>query len=140
ALETTKANQALEFGSLKRRVKKLEKKASKKTHKLKRLYKIGSLTRMKSFEDASLGDQEDASKQERMIADLDADEGVASMLFNNTIKWIDSFVPMDTELVKGSEKAVEGSKKAVKDSEKAKEGSFKRAADKLEQEDVRGRG
>nr|GFB19845.1 hypothetical protein [Tanacetum cinerariifolium] len=40
ALETTKANQALEIGSLKRRVKKLEKKASKKTHKLKRLYKI----------------------------------------------------------------------------------------------------
>nr|GFC09972.1 hypothetical protein [Tanacetum cinerariifolium] len=62
------------------------------------------------------------------------------MLFNNTIKWIDSFVPMDTELVKGSEKAVEGSEKAVKDSEKAEEGSFKRAADKLEQEYVRGRG
>nr|GEV85798.1 hypothetical protein [Tanacetum cinerariifolium] len=41
ALETTKANQALEIGSLKRRVKKLEKKASKKTQKLKRLYKIG---------------------------------------------------------------------------------------------------
>nr|GFA42624.1 hypothetical protein [Tanacetum cinerariifolium] len=27
------------------------------------------------------------------------------MLFNNTIKWIEPFVPMDTELVKGSEKA-----------------------------------
>nr|GEU48481.1 retrovirus-related Pol polyprotein from transposon TNT 1-94 [Tanacetum cinerariifolium] len=40
ALETTKANQALEIGSLKRRVKKLDKKARKKTHKLKRLYKI----------------------------------------------------------------------------------------------------
>nr|GEU50596.1 putative SRA-YDG, PUA-like domain protein [Tanacetum cinerariifolium] len=53
-LETTKDNQPLEIGSLKRRVKKLEKKASKKTHKLKRLYKTG-----------------------RMIADLDADEGVA---------------------------------------------------------------
>nr|GEX83098.1 hypothetical protein [Tanacetum cinerariifolium] len=41
ALETTKANQALEIESLNRRVKKLEKKGSKKTHKLKRLYKIG---------------------------------------------------------------------------------------------------
>nr|GEZ28175.1 hypothetical protein [Tanacetum cinerariifolium] len=45
------------------------------------------------------------------------------MLFNNTIKWIDSFAPMDTELVKGNEKA--------------KEGSFKRAADKLKQEDAK---
>nr|GEV66645.1 putative ribonuclease H-like domain-containing protein [Tanacetum cinerariifolium] len=76
-LETTKANQALEIGSLKRKVKKLEKKASKKTHKLKRLYEIGSSTRVESFEDAGLGDQENASKQERMIVDLDADEGVS---------------------------------------------------------------
>nr|GFA31562.1 uncharacterized mitochondrial protein AtMg00810-like [Tanacetum cinerariifolium] len=37
ALETTKTNQALEIRSLKRRVKKLEKKASKRTHKLSRL-------------------------------------------------------------------------------------------------------
>nr|GEV66646.1 hypothetical protein [Tanacetum cinerariifolium] len=50
------------------------------------------------------------------------------MLFNNTIKWIDSFVPMDTELVKVNKKAVEGN-------EKAEEGSSQRAADKLEQED-----
>nr|GEW95262.1 retrovirus-related Pol polyprotein from transposon TNT 1-94 [Tanacetum cinerariifolium] len=52
ALETIKANQALEIGSLKRMVKNLEKKASKKTHKLKRLYKIGSSTRVESFKDA----------------------------------------------------------------------------------------
>nr|GEV24493.1 hypothetical protein [Tanacetum cinerariifolium] len=71
------ADQALKIRSLKRRVKKLEKKASKKTLKFKRLYKIGSSTRVESSEDAGLGDQEDASKQERMIADLDADEGVA---------------------------------------------------------------
>nr|GFC07896.1 hypothetical protein [Tanacetum cinerariifolium] len=43
----------------------------------KRLYKIGSSIRVESSEDAGLGDQEDASKQERMIDDLDADEGVA---------------------------------------------------------------
>nr|GEV19654.1 hypothetical protein [Tanacetum cinerariifolium] len=42
ALETIKTNQALEIGSLKRRVNKLEKKASKRTHKLKRLDKIES--------------------------------------------------------------------------------------------------
>nr|GEU79617.1 ribonuclease H-like domain-containing protein [Tanacetum cinerariifolium] len=77
ALEITKAKQELDIRSLKRRVKKLAKKASKKTHKLKRLYNIGSLTRMESSEDVGLGDQEDASKQGRMIADLDDDEGVA---------------------------------------------------------------
>nr|GEU59413.1 reverse transcriptase domain-containing protein [Tanacetum cinerariifolium] len=67
---TTKANQALEIGSLKRRVKKLEKKVGKKTHKLKRLYKTGSSTRVKSSKNASLDDQEDPSKQERIIEDL----------------------------------------------------------------------
>nr|GEY13948.1 hypothetical protein [Tanacetum cinerariifolium] len=46
-----------------------------------------------------------------------------SMLFNNTMKWINSFVPMDTEL--------------VKDSKKAAKGSFKRAGGKLEQEDAK---
>nr|GEX04044.1 hypothetical protein [Tanacetum cinerariifolium] len=76
ALETTKANQALEIRSLKRRVEKLEKKANRKTHKLKRLYKIGSSTRVESFKDVGLDDQEDASKQGRMIDDLDANEGV----------------------------------------------------------------
>nr|GEZ64905.1 hypothetical protein [Tanacetum cinerariifolium] len=39
----------------------------------------GSSTRVESSKDAGLGDQEDASKQGRMIADLDADEGVASI-------------------------------------------------------------
>nr|GEV92458.1 hypothetical protein [Tanacetum cinerariifolium] len=76
-LEDAEANQALEIRSLKRRVTKLENKASKITHKLKLLYKIGSSTRVESSEDAVLGDQEDASKQGRMIEDLDADEGVA---------------------------------------------------------------
>nr|GEY00426.1 hypothetical protein [Tanacetum cinerariifolium] len=76
ALETTKANHALKIGR-KRRMKKLEKEASKKTYKLKRLYKIGSSTRVKSSKDAGLGVQEDTSKQERMIEVLDADEEVA---------------------------------------------------------------
>nr|GEW56286.1 integrase, catalytic region, zinc finger, CCHC-type, peptidase aspartic, catalytic [Tanacetum cinerariifolium] len=42
----------------------------------------------------------------------------------------EAFVPMDTELVKGSEKAVEGS-------EKAKEGSSKRVGDNLEHKDAK---
>nr|GEW97581.1 reverse transcriptase domain-containing protein [Tanacetum cinerariifolium] len=42
----------------------------------------GSSTRVESSKDAGLGDQEDAPKQGRMIADLDADEGV--VLVNET--------------------------------------------------------
>nr|GFB80846.1 hypothetical protein [Tanacetum cinerariifolium]GFB83193.1 hypothetical protein [Tanacetum cinerariifolium] len=76
ALETIKTNKALEIGSLKRRLKKLEKKASKRTHKLSRLYKIGSSKRTESSDEASLGDQEDASKQGRIIDNLNADKGV----------------------------------------------------------------
>nr|GEV43384.1 hypothetical protein [Tanacetum cinerariifolium] len=37
----------------------------------------GSSIRVESFEDTSVGDQEDAFKQRRMIDELDADEGVA---------------------------------------------------------------
>ncbi|GJU81681.1 hypothetical protein Tco_1284046 [Tanacetum coccineum] len=33
------------------------------------------------------------------------------MLFDNTIKWVDSFVPMDTEVVEGSKSQAKGSKK-----------------------------
>nr|GEW33384.1 hypothetical protein [Tanacetum cinerariifolium] len=52
------------------------------------------------------------------------------MLFNNTMKWIGAFVPMDTELVKGIDKAIEGN-------EKAEEGSSKRATCNLEQRDAK---
>nr|GFA29252.1 hypothetical protein [Tanacetum cinerariifolium] len=76
ALETIKTNQALEIRSLKRRMKKLEKKAIKSTYKLNRLYKISSSRRIESSDEASLGDQKDASKQERIIDNLNADEGV----------------------------------------------------------------
>nr|GEX88963.1 ribonuclease H-like domain, reverse transcriptase, RNA-dependent DNA polymerase [Tanacetum cinerariifolium] len=59
------------------------------------------------------------------------------MLFNNTIKWIEAFVSMDTELVKDSEKSAEGSDKAVEGSEKAEKGSSNRAGSNLEQEDAK---
>nr|GEX39942.1 RNA-directed DNA polymerase, eukaryota, reverse transcriptase zinc-binding domain protein [Tanacetum cinerariifolium] len=52
------------------------------------------------------------------------------ILFNITMKWIEAFVPIDTELEKGSDKAVE-------DSEKAEEGSSKRAGSNIEQEDAK---
>ncbi|GJZ71902.1 putative ribonuclease H-like domain-containing protein [Tanacetum coccineum] len=72
-LENTKTAQAQEIISLKLRVKKLEKKGGSRIHKLKRLYKVGRSARMVSSDEASLGDQEDASKQGRKIDDIDKD-------------------------------------------------------------------
>ncbi|GKB71743.1 hypothetical protein Tco_0933155 [Tanacetum coccineum] len=59
ALETTKTTQANEIDSLKRRVKRLEKKDRKRTHKLKRLYKVGLTARIESSKD-EVNDQDDA--------------------------------------------------------------------------------
>nr|GEV59234.1 hypothetical protein [Tanacetum cinerariifolium] len=73
-IETTKTTQVMEIESLKKRIKKLEKKQRSRTHKLKRLYKVGLSARVESSEDESLG-EEDASKQER-IADIDANEDI----------------------------------------------------------------
>ncbi|GKB62426.1 uncharacterized mitochondrial protein-like protein, partial [Tanacetum coccineum] len=64
----------MEITSLKLRVKKLEKKGGSRTHKLKRLYKVGLSRRVKSSNEEGLG-EEDASKQGR-IADIDADVGI----------------------------------------------------------------
>ncbi|GJR22941.1 putative ribonuclease H-like domain-containing protein [Tanacetum coccineum] len=76
SLVTTKTAQAQEISSLKLRVKKLKKKGGSRTQKLKRLYKVSRFARIVSFDEASLGDQEDASKQGRKIDDIDADEDI----------------------------------------------------------------
>ncbi|GJZ35117.1 retrovirus-related pol polyprotein from transposon TNT 1-94 [Tanacetum coccineum] len=73
-LEKTKTTQHNEIASLKRRVKKLEKKNRSRTHKLNRLYKVGFTARVESSRDEeSLG--KDASKQGRINA-IDADEEI----------------------------------------------------------------
>ncbi|GKD29629.1 hypothetical protein Tco_1240407 [Tanacetum coccineum] len=72
-LENTKTAQAQDITSLKKRVKRLEKKGGSRTYKLKRLYKIGRSASVVSSDEASLSDQEDASKQGRKIDDIDAD-------------------------------------------------------------------
>ncbi|GJT76437.1 uncharacterized mitochondrial protein-like protein [Tanacetum coccineum] len=60
-LEKTKTSQDNEIASLKRRVKKLEKRNRSRTHGLKRLYKVGLSARIESSRDEeNLG--EDASK------------------------------------------------------------------------------
>ncbi|GJY37115.1 hypothetical protein Tco_0422493 [Tanacetum coccineum] len=73
-LEKTKTTQANVIASLKRRVKKLENKNSSRTHKLKRLYKVGLTARVESSGDEESLD-EDASKQGRINA-IDADEEI----------------------------------------------------------------
>ncbi|GJT79752.1 hypothetical protein Tco_1054094 [Tanacetum coccineum] len=74
-LEKTKTTQQNEIDSLKRRVNKLKKKKSSRTHKVKRLYKVGLSARVESFGDEkSLG--EDASKQGRRINAIDSDEDI----------------------------------------------------------------
>ncbi|GJY97295.1 hypothetical protein Tco_0514205 [Tanacetum coccineum] len=47
-----------------------------KTTQAKEIASVGSASRVESFNDVSLGAQEDASKQRRKIVDLDADEEV----------------------------------------------------------------
>ncbi|GJW30150.1 hypothetical protein Tco_0047025 [Tanacetum coccineum] len=75
-LEKAKTAQAKEIASLKNRVKQLEKRKKSRTSGLKRLRNVGSASRVESFNDVSLGAQEDASKQGRKIADLDNDAEV----------------------------------------------------------------
>ncbi|GKD28685.1 hypothetical protein Tco_1239463, partial [Tanacetum coccineum] len=73
-LEKTKTSQHNEIASLKRMVKKVEKKNISRTHKLKRLYKVGLIDRIESFGDKeSLG--EDGSKPGRINA-IDVDEEI----------------------------------------------------------------
>ncbi|GJU97600.1 putative ribonuclease H-like domain-containing protein [Tanacetum coccineum] len=74
ALENVKTAQDLEITSLKKGVKKLEKKKKSITPQLKRRsFKV----RIESSADKSLGDQEDASKQGRNIAESDQDEEIS---------------------------------------------------------------
>nr|GEW84405.1 hypothetical protein [Tanacetum cinerariifolium] len=73
-LEKTTTTQRNEIASLKRRVKKLEKKNRLKTHRLKRLYKFGLMARVESFgNEESSGD--DSSRQGRIDA-IDANEEI----------------------------------------------------------------
>nr|GEX80863.1 uncharacterized mitochondrial protein AtMg00810-like [Tanacetum cinerariifolium] len=69
----TKTAQQTKIDGLERRVKKLEKKHRSRTHKLKRLYKVGLTARVISFSDDEALDTEDTSKHRRIYG-IDADE------------------------------------------------------------------
>ncbi|GJW00913.1 hypothetical protein Tco_1556164 [Tanacetum coccineum] len=73
ALEKDKLAQATKILSLKKRVEKLEKRRKSKPSILRRLRKIGSATKVESSKEASLGAEENASKQGGMISDIDVD-------------------------------------------------------------------
>ncbi|GJW46751.1 hypothetical protein Tco_0078397 [Tanacetum coccineum] len=75
-IDNIKTSQVLEITKLKERVKKLERRNKSSTPGLKRLRKVGRTARIESSKDEGLGDQEDASKQERKITELDADAEV----------------------------------------------------------------
>ncbi|GJW53854.1 hypothetical protein Tco_0097939 [Tanacetum coccineum] len=80
-LDKTKTTQHNEIDSLKRMVKKLEKKDRSRTHRLKRLYKVGLTTRVESSNnEESFG--EDASKQVRIDA-IDVDEEITLVSVQN---------------------------------------------------------
>nr|GEU68613.1 hypothetical protein [Tanacetum cinerariifolium] len=87
-LEQTRTTQANKIDSLKKRVKKLKKKQRSRTHKLKRLYKVGLTARVESSDDEqSLGD--DASKLGR-ISDIDADEGITLVSTHDDAEMFDA--------------------------------------------------
>ncbi|GKA21114.1 hypothetical protein Tco_0701103, partial [Tanacetum coccineum] len=73
-LKKVKTAQDSEIASLKKRVKKLERRNKSRTPGLKRLRKVGGSARVVSSQDEGLGDQEDASKQGRKIANIDVDD------------------------------------------------------------------
>nr|GEX65658.1 hypothetical protein [Tanacetum cinerariifolium] len=78
-LKRTKTAQQTNIDGLERRVKKLKKKQRSRTHKLKRLYKVGLTARVINSSDDEALDKEDASKQGRIIDDLDVDEYITLM-------------------------------------------------------------
>nr|GEV01479.1 retrovirus-related Pol polyprotein from transposon 17.6 [Tanacetum cinerariifolium] len=74
ALKNIKTAQDLEITNIKKRVKRLEKRKKSRTPHLKRrLFRV----RIESSTEKSLGDQEDASNQERNIAYFDQNEGIS---------------------------------------------------------------
>nr|GFB60801.1 hypothetical protein [Tanacetum cinerariifolium] len=74
-LEKKKTTQHNGIASLKRKVKKLKKRNMSRTHKLKRLYKVGLTARLESSNnEESLG--EDASKQEMRIDAINANDEI----------------------------------------------------------------
>nr|GEV21363.1 ribonuclease H-like domain-containing protein [Tanacetum cinerariifolium] len=94
-----------EIANLKMRVKKLKKKNRSRTHKLKRLYKVGLTSKVESSRDEE-GLGEDASKQGRRIDVIDADEDIT--MVNDVDKEM-----FDVDVLGGEEMFVAGQNENV---------------------------
>ncbi|GKA00669.1 retrovirus-related pol polyprotein from transposon TNT 1-94 [Tanacetum coccineum] len=78
-----------------------EKKGGSRTHKLKRLFKVGRSAQVASSKDEGLGDHEDASKQGRKIDDIDKDADV-TLVDETQGRYGDDLV-FDTSVLDGKE-------------------------------------
>ncbi|GJT28133.1 hypothetical protein Tco_0908408 [Tanacetum coccineum] len=87
--------------NLQKKVLDLEKAKTAQAKEITSLRKVGSTSRVDSSNDASLGAQEDASKQGRKIEDLDADAEVT--LVNETQKMNDDNLMFDTGVLEEQE-------------------------------------
>ncbi|GKD95740.1 hypothetical protein Tco_1379637 [Tanacetum coccineum] len=88
------------------RVNKLEKKDRSRTHKLKRLYKVGLSARVESSRDEEdLG--EDVSEQGRRIHDIDADKDITLVNDDNEIFDVDALAGEEVFVAEQSENVVE---------------------------------
>nr|GEU99579.1 ribonuclease H-like domain-containing protein [Tanacetum cinerariifolium] len=83
SLEQIKTNQAAKIEKLKKRVKKLEGKKKKRTHRLKRLYKVGLTVRVKSYkEEKGRMNDEDLFG----VNDLDGDEVIVDVTASENVE------------------------------------------------------
>nr|GEX17264.1 hypothetical protein [Tanacetum cinerariifolium] len=96
-LKQDKIAQALEITKLKQRVRKLEKKKLR-FYRLKGLRKVGTTQRIESSADTIMDDQEDASKQGEIIANIDVDEDVSLKDVFAVAKEVEDDVEEPTEL------------------------------------------
>ncbi|GJV91421.1 hypothetical protein Tco_1539234 [Tanacetum coccineum] len=105
-LQKAKDAQAQEIATLKKRIQRLERKNLSRPTSLKRPSKVGMTRRVKSSEDQeSLGTLEDASKQGRSIADIDANVEVT--LVDETQERQDDDLMFDSEVLDDVEIHVE---------------------------------
>nr|GEX15922.1 hypothetical protein [Tanacetum cinerariifolium] len=122
-IKTTKSN---EIASLKRRVKKLEKRNRSRTHKLKRLYKVGLTARVESSDDeASLEQEVVKDVNENVVEEVD-NAAQDSSRRARAFKRVSTFKEFRQELVERKEKSAgeeliqESTKKPKVDDDKEK--------------------
>ncbi|GJV88786.1 hypothetical protein Tco_1532724 [Tanacetum coccineum] len=99
ALETTKITQVLEIASLKSRVKKLEKKASKRTHKFKRLYRGRSTEYIDKDAEVSLVDETQGMSDDTEMFNTDALIGDEVFAKNDMTKKEHDVIPKEVSAV-----------------------------------------